>query len=49
MEDIRELFKELAEEMEKDLGDLESIPETEADKTFKEKMINLIKEKYGTE
>ena len=49
MEDIKKLFKELAEEMEKDIGDWESIPETEADKTFKEKMINLIKEKYRTE
>ena len=49
MEDIKKLFKELAEEMEKDLWDWESIPETEADKTFKEKMIDLVKEKYGTE
>ena len=49
MEDIKKLFKELAEEMEKDLGEWESIPETEADKTFKEKMIALVKEKYGAE
>jgi division protein CdvB (Snf7/Vps24/ESCRT-III family) len=49
MEDIKELFKELVEEMEEDLGDWESIPETEADKTFKEKMIGLVKEKYWTE
>ena len=41
MEDIKELFKELTEEIENDLGDWDSIPKTEADKTFKEK--------YGTE
>ena len=40
-EDIKELFKELTEEIENDLGDWDSIPKTEADKTFKEK--------YGTE
>lgn len=49
MEDIKELFKELVEAIEKDLGDWESIPETEADKTFKEKIFNLVKEKHGTE
>jgi hypothetical protein len=49
MEDIKELFKELAEDMENDLGEWDSIPETEADKTFKEKILDLVKEKYGTE
>ena len=49
MEDIKELFKELAEELEKDCSGWDIAPETEADKTFKEKMITLIKEKYGTE
>ena len=48
MENIKELSKELTEEMENDLGEWDSIPETEADKIFKEKMINLVKEKYGT-
>ena len=45
MEDIKELFKEL----EKDCSDWDIAPETETDKTFKEKMIDLVKEKYGTE
>ena len=49
MEDIKELFKELAEELEKDCSDWDIAPETEADKTFIEKMITLVKEKYGTE
>lgn len=47
MEDIKELFKELADEMEKDLGDWQNTPETEADKKFKEKLIELSKEKLG--
>lgn len=41
MEDIKELFKGLAEELEKDRSGWDIAPETEADKTFKEK--------YGTE
>ena len=45
MEDIKKLFKEL----EKDCSDWDIAPETETDKTFKEKMIDLVKEKYGTE
>ena len=49
MEDTKDYFELLADEIEKDLWDWESIPETEADKTFKEKMIDLVKEKYGTE
>ena len=49
MEDIKELFKELAEELEKDCSGWDIAPETETDKTFKEKMITLVKEKYGTE
>lgn len=49
MEDIKELFKGLAEELEKDCSDWDIAPETETDKTFKEKMITLVKEKYGTE
>lgn len=46
---IKELFKELADEMENDLGEWNSIPETDQDKTFKEKILDLVKEKYGTE
>ena len=49
MEDIKELFKGLAEELEKDCSGWDIAPETEADKTFKEKMITLVKEKYGIE
>jgi hypothetical protein len=49
MEDIKELFKELTDELEKDCSGWDIDPETEADKTFKEKIINLVKEKYGTE
>ena len=49
MEDIKELFKELTEELEKDCSGWDVAPDTEADKTFKEKMITLVKEKYGTE
>lgn len=49
MENIKELFKELTEELEKDFSGWDVAPETEADKTFKEKMITLVKEKYGTE
>lgn len=45
MEDIKELFKEL----EKDCSGWDVAPDTEADKTFKEKTINLVKEKYGIE
>ena len=45
MEDIKELFKELTEELEKDCSGWDIAPETEADKTFKEKMITLVKEK----
>ena len=41
MEDIKELFKELTEELEKDCSGWDVAPDTEADKTFKEK--------YGTE
>ena len=49
MEDIKELFKELTEELEKDCSGWDVAPDTEADKTFKEKMITLVKDKYGTE
>ena len=49
MEDIKELFKELAEELEKDCSGWDIAQETEADKTFKEKMITLVKEKYREE
>lgn len=49
MEKTKVYFELLAEEMEKELGDIEKIPETEANKNFKEKMIALIKEKYGSE
>ena len=41
MEDIKELFMELTEELEKDCSGWDVAPDTEADKTFKEK--------YGTE
>ena len=43
MEDIKELFKELAEELEKDCSGWDIAPETEADKTFKEKILDLVK------
>ena len=49
MEDIKELFKELTEELEKDCSGWDIAPETEADKTFKEKILDLGKQKYGTE
>lgn len=45
MENIKELSKELTEEMENDLGEWDSIPETEADKIFKEKILDLVKGK----
>ena len=41
MKDIKKIFNELTEEIENGLGDWDGIPETEEDKTFKEK--------YGTE
>ena len=43
MEDIKELFKELAEELEKDCSGWDVAPDTEADKTFKEKILDLVK------
>ena len=49
MEDIKELFKELAEELENECSGWDIAPETEADNPFKEKMITLVKDKYGTE
>ena len=41
-EDIKELFKELTEEIENDLGDCQSLPETDEDVRLKEKIINDI-------
>ena len=41
MEDIKELFKELTEELEKDCSGWDVAPDTEADKTFKEKILDL--------
>ena len=49
MEDIKELFKELAEELEKDCSGWDIAPDTEADKKFKEKLIELAKEKLENE
>ena len=49
MEDIKELFKELAEKLEKDCSGWDIAPETEAGKVFKEKILDLVKEKCGTE
>ena len=45
MEDIKELFKELAEELEKDCSGWDIAPETETDKIFKEKILDLVKGK----
>ena len=42
MEDIKELFKELTEEIENDLGDCQSLPETDNDIKLKEKIIKSI-------
>ena len=49
MEDTKDYFELLADEIEKDLGEWDSIPETEADKKFKEKLIELAKEKLENE
>ena len=49
MEDTKDYFELLADEIEKDLWEWDSIPETEADKKFKEKLIELAKEKLENE
>lgn len=45
-EEIRKMFLELADEMEKECGDWESLPETDADRALKERIVTTIKEKY---
>lgn len=42
MEDIKKLFDKLASEIEKDLGDWQSLQETDEDVRIKEKIINDI-------
>ena len=42
-EDIREVFFDIASEMEKECGDWKNLPEIDADKALEERIINMSK------
>ena len=44
-EEIRQAFYDLAEEMEKECGDWQSLPETDDDRALKERILKIVKEK----
>lgn len=45
-EDIRQAFFDMAAEIERECGDWKSLPETDADRALKERIVATIKEKY---
>ena len=44
-EDIRQAFFDIAAEMERECGEWKSLPETDADRALKERIVATIKEK----
>lgn len=47
-EDIRQAFFDMAAEMERECGDWQSLPETDDDRLFKERILKMAK-KYDME
>lgn len=45
-EDIRQAFFDIAAEMERECGDWQCLPETDADRALKERIIDAAKRKY---
>ena len=45
-EDIRQAFFDMAAEMERECGDWQSLPETDADRALKERILKMVKERW---